>query len=818
MPRHRGLSSYSTYKNRKIRTLAKQTKQGRAKRPRQAEEEEDLSQSEASSILDPESSHSGDAQSDSDSEPEFVLPRYPQYTKATRTVVSQDGNNSSDGEEHGDEAVNFVRGLHRLRPPERQTAMLKNGVDFCVEVGVLSAYALSTVIKLPAFIVCVVVVYLNLIKHRDEVRKQLLKPKPNYVSILQLLVGGGKNFVERAIQLSKHVEEENGETTTVYAPTNLFYSKPGPMSGASSSLYTEDHLYVLFTMMNRHIRFAIDRPANELTNQLRALEPQGQPIVDLVSYLESDVCFISATTRAKLLAVCKSSPGPLDVTAQTIYRMIGAFPLHNLGEVYYGDRTKIRSTGVSNAASAEARLKQKIQFAASMKINEIYRSFQQQHYQPDPGFIAHPGYCLPPQTCRLRVVFSDESWIAVGMRGERIWLSTLGEQPEVGNDKGIRFVLIAFCDKDGIHNWTAPEYNKIRDFFARESEAGPGSTNTKANTKKMTAAVQNARGETPDVTLFQTQAQKTMSEDLKRSFGRGGCYTWQISQKNADNEDTEDDGRGSYKSNVSSDNLTNIIAFQLFGAKQPTLLVLDNAAYHKKTGGFSPFAANVRLRDCEEFLIAQPADSKFGVFWANNSTTGSNCQVRSRLKKDQLIEKLKIMMDAPLSDLERKVAEIGMRQFGVPHRILFLPPRMPEWNPVEFIWAWVKHYYVTNRLPKVNGKGEAVGNQNVELTRQAAIEALSAIPLNVARNCFRHIQDTLTKFMHSSPEVEDSIDELTEGAYLNARTNNWHRSPTRSMGSGIQYELSSMSAKPKAGKVTQAVNFSLNVVATPAKA
>jgi transposase len=712
MPRHRGLSAFHRYQQ-KYKRRASKGKTGRAHAKQihlldesESIEEDDVEDSESSerSVHSASNEIGSCDQSSSESESEFVLPRHPQHTKATR-VKNEEAKraNQEYQEQETKEKTEFFQEMHQLNVAKRQTAMLKEGVEFCVRMGILSAYVPSTATKLPAFMVCAVMILLNAEKHAGELAEIFNRPMLNHIEMLRLLLGTGKNFAERVVQLAKHVDISDTKTT-VYAPTNSFYSRPGPVSGGASSLYTEDHLYVLFTMMNKQIRMSADRPANAFADQLRALQPEGEPISDLVGYLEGRVCFLTTDIRSKLLAVCICSPGPIDVNEQTVYRMIQAFPFCGLGEVYYGDRTKVKSTGVSSTASLEERRKQKIACAAQLKINEVYRSFQQRDYQPNPNFGADEHYRLPEQNCRLHVVFSDESWIAVGMRGDRIWLSRLGEQPEVGNDKGIRFVLICFADKHGIHTWKDEEYGKVRDFFVRENESS-NSTSSKANTKKMKIAVQKARGEKLDTEALLADGQKHMNEEFKRSFGRGGCFSWQISQKDDNNEGVEDDGLGSYKSNVSSENLLNVMIFQLLGAKRPTLLVLDNAAYHKKTGGFSPFAANVRLRDCEEFLRQQSPVSDLGVFWSKNSEPRFDGKVRSKLKKPELIEELKLLMARPLSDLERKAAEIGIRQFGVPHRILFLPPRMPEWNPVEFIWAWAKHYYKSPSRAQVKRKG-----------------------------------------------------------------------------------------------------------------
>jgi hypothetical protein len=63
--------------------------------------------------------------------------------------------------------------------------------------------------------------------------------------------------------------------------------------------------------------------------------------------------------------------------------------------------------------------------------------------------------------------------------------------------------------------------------------------------------------------------------------------------------------------------------------------------------------------------------------------------------KDILVERLKLLMpkDQLTTQIQRMAAEFGMRKWGIPVLILFLPSRTPSWNPVELIIAEAKGWF-----------------------------------------------------------------------------------------------------------------------------
>jgi len=121
-----------------------------------------------------------------------------------------------------------------------------------------------------------------------------------------------------------------------------------------------------------------------------------------------------------------------------------------------------------------------------------------------------------------------------------------------------------------------------------------------------------------------------------------------------------------------------VIKYQ--ASKEPTTLVIDNAPVHiAGSGDFDPFSKSTSKKNAIEYLKAQPPDSDLGMYWASIKKPDGD----SKVKREEILGFIQSHDDKRLTGLELLLAEIGIRKFGVPHRVLFTPPRMPEYQPVE---------------------------------------------------------------------------------------------------------------------------------------
>jgi len=154
-------------------------------------------------------------------------------------------------------------------------------------------------------------------------------------------------------------------------------------------------------------------------------------------------------------AVCGTSPGPIQVNGQDVRRAIDTINQSSDFEYsfYFGDRTKVKSQGASTSQSQEDKENAKQSFVSSRWANKHFREWTSVDAKPEPNFKINTNYKLPSQTHRHRMVYSDESWVATGMKNDYIWIPVDGQPVEVGNDKGLRLVLIIFVDEDGVDGW-----------------------------------------------------------------------------------------------------------------------------------------------------------------------------------------------------------------------------------------------------------------------------------------------------------------------------------------------------------------------------
>lgn len=382
-------------------------------------------------------------------------------------------------------------------------------------------------------------------------------------------------------------------------------------------------------------------------------------------------------------------------------------------------------------------------------------------------------------------------------------------------------MLILFLCASGVHSWAKGDYGKKRSFFVYSTASAKDTKKNESNIKSALSSVKGLQ-EHPIGARSVSSEQLEMEAKEKANFGSGGAYVWQIDadpkpDTSSEVRETDEGKNQSYKGNVNNATIVKVFLFQAIFAKRPTLFVIDNAPYHKNTKAYSPYKSAVTLKETIAFLKQQDPGSELGKLWSEVRADNDGCTLR----RAQLIERVKALMDVTLNDLEVALAEIGIRQFGVPHRVLFLPPRMPEFNPVEFLWAWVKHYYMTHRLPKRESSGALSGVQGVELTRSVITETLCMIQEAKAINTFKHVEATIEKFRTSSVEVASAIDEIVEQKVSEARSLGHALPVTRSTAQPSQAMIEpstrSRSATPSSSSSTlaQAASVEALTSATP---
>ena len=109
--------------------------------------------------------------------------------------------------------------------------------------------------------------------------------------------------------------------------------------------------------------------------------------------------------------------------------------------------------------------------------------------------------------------------------------------------------------------------------------------------------------------------------------------------------------------------------------------------------------------------------------------------------------------EPPKSLLELLAEEYGQKQFNTAHKILFLPPYYPEFNPIELAWARIKNFIADNPT------------YNLAKLKNLLIESQKLIDSNFCCRIFAHCFDEVQNYMKldhqkaSQTEENESSDE-----------------------------------------------------------
>lgn len=140
---------------------------------------------------------------------------------------------------------------------------------------------------------------------------------------------------------------------------------------------------------------------------------------------------------------------------------------------------------------------------------------------------------------------------------------------------------------------------------------------------------------------------------------------------------------GEYHRNYNHENFERFFQENILNnLTEPSLLIMDRAAYHSKHHEDEFFPSKAKKAELKEWLDENKIEYD-----------------RHLLKKD-----LKLLVTthwiAPKNIFEVMAEEHGINNFGYPHRILYLPPYHAEYNAIELAWGRIKSY--AGRNPTYN--------------------------------------------------------------------------------------------------------------------
>lgn len=185
----------------------------------------------------------------------------------------------------------------------------------------------------------------------------------------------------------------------------------------------------------------------------------------------------------------------------------------------------------------------------------------------------------------------------------------------------------------------------------------------------------------------------------ERGIVDNSFYWWNIKDKFAD-----------YHDNINGEIFLNLFKNRIIdNLEKKSLIIMDNASYHsyyKDKSYFNPKTAN--KTEIIDFL-----KSKGKIYFDSNV-----------LKKFLVEEALKFW-EKPQNDIEKIAEKNG-------HKILYLPPYHPEYNPIEYVWAKMKNFIADNPTYSVK-----------EITKIQLFYAKSLINSIFCERIFRRVQNDM---------------------------------------------------------------------------
>ncbi len=533
-----------------------------------------------------------------------------------------------------------------------------------------------------------------------------------------------------------------------YVPTSELQLARGrvPLEDQTSK-FSFEHLLVLVLFVNCNQRYGTPRSMTDLAAEMQTLPPKGSEIPKLKAYSDAPKTPVKYR-EAPFRDVAISSPGPIaQCTAEHVRTAIDVIRRSEIidADISVNKRSAAEATDQtqSNEEKAAERCRYQSQFFYLTQLARPFDDDAKATHPPQSAFQANAKFDLTPWMCdvRRKPVWIDESWTNLNDQADEFLIDKLGDEVSQASG-GERYVLVVGVDEDGVYGWQEEDYGKINRLFWLE----PGDKDTMINIHKK--VFKDAVKTEEDIYL---EGRDVYNSDQSPTWMGGGVgmFPSRLSVKEASGE--AEQTSDSYKMTMNGQRKLRYLRFLCDAADEPIVFILDAAPYNMYTddeGEFNPHRSGTTLGDCEAFLKSEHDEYKkmkkkgavppMVALYLEHWTPAGKRRGTGALK-ESLIDRLKEMIPKPaLTTLQIRVAEWGIRKIGYPHIILYLPVRMPEWDPVEFVFAQIKKYFRLHRELRFDVAGFPA-TMGVDGYRQLLLRMWARLERVRIQDCVRHV-------------------------------------------------------------------------------
>jgi hypothetical protein len=448
--------------------------------------------------------------------------------------------------------------------------------------------------------------------------------------------------------------------------------------------------------------------------------------------------------------VAKSSPGPVPDCTDAQVR--AAFHCVNESNsikhhISFTTREANKAQG-STLHTDDEKMASRRNFAVEIMVNEVMLEWDhiaRAAHPPQPNFVPNPNFALEPWMLKIRrtIVSKDETWINLAIKEKKIWADLEGEEIFDGKG-GERYVVLTFVSRDGFVGWEPNDYGKNNNLFYLPK----GTPVLKEHIK----AVKTAAG---------TLGRDVVEADEKMAFGLGGVYMFPSKATAAELEGLAEMTASTYKKNMNHETMQQLFRHALRQLTCPALIISDNAPYNTclQQGVFDVWASGVTLERATEFLKCcyeedsdQPLAKLYEQYY-DIETGKKHSHAPVKLKHIVLEKMREILKRPPLNAQQLMAAEEGIRKFGFPHVIVYLPVKTPSWDPVELVFALLKTYFKRNREPRMKN-GAPLGSMGVSELRQLLTRVWSFFKPEILANIVDHVHGLyVAEFEAETPQA-----------------------------------------------------------------
>jgi len=169
--------------------------------------------------------------------------------------------------------------------------------------------------------------------------------------------------------------------------------------------------------------------------------------------------------------------------------------------------------------------------------------------------------------------------------------------------------------------------------------------------------------------------------------------------------------------------------------REPSTIILDIARYHTTVSDdvFNPYKAR---------------KEKLRIWLKQNKVKFDKKALKEELKMLALCHWI-----PPLTIIEEMAEEHGLQYFGVPHRVVFIPPYHPEYNGNDLAWGQVKRFVGNNPTYKIK-----------KLIDETLPKALSNFTQEKAKAIYSHIIKKIKDDFQNETD-QDEIDFRIRDSY-----------------------------------------------------